>query len=188
MSYSQDIARLKGRCYRSMKKSEPPHTLEADITIASKTMKGRCSCIAGAGGFCHHVIALLFYIAHCNQSGLMAIPDDLTCTSLPQRWSVPRERKIANNTIQELWVKKPQQGANYSKFIKSTLFSPAALYPIMTYEHLSDLDPKPLMATLAPKGEEVNRSEMVPCKFGNVPLMDQNIRITGIHNRHAFSA
>ena len=152
-----------------MKKSESPHTLEADVTIASTTIKGRCSCVAGAGGFCHHVIALLFYIAHCKQSGLMAIPDDLTCTSLPQRWSVPRERKIANKSIQELWVKKPQQGANYSKFIKSTLFSPAALYPIMTYEHLSDLDPKPLMATLAPKREEVHRSEMVPCKFGNVP-------------------
>ncbi|XP_031559302.1 uncharacterized protein LOC116295589 [Actinia tenebrosa] len=42
--YSQEKAKLNSRCYRSMKKSKPPHTLEADIDLASKSIKGRCSC------------------------------------------------------------------------------------------------------------------------------------------------
>ncbi|KAK2556255.1 hypothetical protein P5673_021876 [Acropora cervicornis] len=114
--------------------------------------------------------SLLFYVAHCKQSGLMAIPDDLTCTSLPQRWCTTREKDCKqNHPGTTVCVKKPQQGANSSKFSKSTLFSPAALCPIITYEQFRDLHPKPLMATVAPKGEEVNRPEMVPCKFGNVP-------------------
>ena len=97
-----------------MKNSEPPHTLEADITTASKILKGRCSCVAGAGGFYYHIIVLLFYLSHCKQSGLKAISDGLTCTSLPQRWSIPCERKIQNKVIQNIWVKKPQLGTNYS--------------------------------------------------------------------------
>ena len=114
VAYSQDVLRVKGRCYQSMKNSEPPHTLEADITTASKILKGRCSCVAGAGGFYYHIIVLLFYPSHCKQSGLKAISDGLTCTSLPQRWSIPCERKIQNKVIQNKWVKKPQLGTNYS--------------------------------------------------------------------------
>ena len=106
-------------------------------------------------------MSLLFYVAHYKQSGLIAIPDDLTCTSVPQRWCTSREKDCKqNHQGTTVWVKKPQQGANSSKFIKRILFSPAAMYPIITYEHLRDLHPKL---------EEVNRSEMVPCKFGNVP-------------------
>ena len=114
VAYTQDVLRVKGRCYQSMKNSEPPHTLEADITTASKILKGRCSCVAGAGGFYYHIIVLLFYLSHCKQSGLKAISDGLTCTSLPQRWSIPCERKIQNKVIQNIWVKKPQLGTNYS--------------------------------------------------------------------------
>lgn len=58
---------------------------------------------------------------HCKQLGLRSVPDALTCTSMPQRWNIPRGRKIEQKEIQDVLVKKPKIGANYSKFIKSTL-------------------------------------------------------------------
>lgn len=170
--YSQDlqvnIAKIASKCYRSMKKSEAPHKLEAEINLATKSIKGRCSCVAGAGGFCHHVVGLLFYMAHCKTLGYKAIPDELTCTSMPQRWSVPRERKITTKPIHDVMVKKPRPGANYSKFIKSTLYSPSTEYPLMAQEHLTGLEPVPLMATIAVAEAVIPNITMVPSKFGNV--------------------
>ena len=77
-----------------MKKSEPPHNLEARINLVDCSTSGRCSCVAGVEGYCHHVVGLLYYMAHCKQLGLRSVPDALTCTSMPQRWSIPREKKI----------------------------------------------------------------------------------------------
>jgi len=152
-----------------MKKNEPAHSLETEIDLNTKLMKGRCSCVAGMGGFCHHVIGLFFYVAHCKTLGYTAIPDELTCTSMPQRWSVPREKKIINKPVQELLVKKPKMGANYSKYIKSTLYSPATVYPIMAREQLTNLDPVPLMATIAVKKEQIPSLTRESSKFGKVP-------------------
>lgn len=53
---------------------------------------------------------------------------------MPQRWSVPRGKKIEQKEIQDILVKKPKIGANYSKFIKSTLYSPSEVYRTMTKE------------------------------------------------------
>ena len=92
-----------------MKKSEPPHILRVQIGIADKSICGKCSCVAGASGCCQHVVGLLFYMSHCKHLGLK---------SLPQMWSVPRQRKIANKAIQDVMVKKPQTGADYTKFVK----------------------------------------------------------------------
>jgi len=49
--------------------------------------------------------------------------------SLLQMWSVPQQRKIAIKPIQDIMVKKPQAGDDYTKFVKSTLYSPATAYP-----------------------------------------------------------
>lgn len=155
-----------------MKKSEPPHSIVVEVCQRTKNItNAKCSCVAGAGGFCHHVIGLLFYLAHCKQLGLKAIPDDLTCTSLPQRWSVPRERKIPNKAIQDVWVKKPQFGANYDKYVKSTLYSPSTMYSLMTSEsNISTLDPKPLMATIIPTSQHLTSCKSVATRFGNAAI------------------
>ena len=87
--------------------------------------------MAGAGGFCHHFIGLLFYLAHLKQLGFKSVPDDLTCTMVAQRWSVPRARQIEPQCVDSVLVKKPQEGANYNKFIKNTLYSPARQYPLL---------------------------------------------------------
>lgn len=48
-----------------------------------------------ASGSCSHTIGLLMALQHGILMGLKAVPDYLTCTSLPQQWSsVPRGSKI----------------------------------------------------------------------------------------------
>ena len=161
---------MSGKCFRSMKKSEPPHSLEVKVKSgATKTITAKCSCVAGMSGYCHHVIGLLFYLAHCKQLGLKSLPDDLTCTSMQQRWSIPRGRKIEQKEIQSVLVKKPQMGADYTKFIKSTLYSPSNMYGILSSAHFNDLNPKPLMASIAPTVQELPSVPMVISKFGHVP-------------------
>ena len=120
---------------------------------------GTCSCVAGKGGYCHHVIGLFFYMAHCKQLGLKAIPDEVTCTSLPQCWSVPRGKKIKNKAVDEIMVKKPRPGADYEKFIKSTLYSPAKSYGIFVKENFSAFDPMPLIGSIAPNATREQRDE-----------------------------
>ena len=138
-----------------MRKNEPPHVLEIFVKLDNKGITGKCSCVAGASGYCHHIIGLLFYMAHCKMFGLASLPDDLTCTSMPQRWSVPRGKHIGTNEIQSVLVKKPRIGANYNKFIKSTLYSPSTSYRILCKSDFSRLDPLPLEADIAPTAEEM---------------------------------
>ena len=127
-----------------MKKSEPPHTFEfsTDLTNLSQLAR-RCSCVAGVGGFCHHVIGLMYYISHLKQLGHKSLPDELTCTMMKQRWSVPRGKK--SSQIQDVLVKKPQLGAAFNKYIKNSLYTPAQTYGTLTKEHFASLDPKPLL-------------------------------------------
>ena len=66
-------------------------------------------------------------------------------------------------------MKKPQPGADYNKFIKSTLYSPAQTYSVLTRCHFSGLERKPLMATLAPKEEWLAEMSFSSSTFGNVP-------------------
>ena len=153
-----------------MKKNEKPHSLLVNISSGSGIIGGKCSCVAGAGGFCHHVIALLYYLAHCKQLGLVALPDDLTCTMMPQRWSVPRGKNITPQPVDNVMVKKPAEGADYTKFIKSTLYSPSDHYPLLgprEKQKLQSLNPEPLLLSTLP--EDMDEIECTPTGFGNVP-------------------
>ncbi|PFX14395.1 Receptor-type tyrosine-protein phosphatase F [Stylophora pistillata] len=143
VSYTTDYVARTAKCFRSMKKTESPHNISANIELKDKSLSGKCSCVAGIDGYCLHIIALFFYLAHCKQLGLRSLPDDLTCTSMKQRWSVPRGKKIEQKQIQDILVKKHQMGANYSKFIKSTLYLTigscfSVLYRVM--EHAGSLE------------------------------------------------
>ena len=53
------------------------------------------------------------------------MPDELTCTSMKQCWSIPRGNRTEQKEIPNLFGKKPQLGASYNKFIESNLYSPS---------------------------------------------------------------
>lgn len=67
-----------------------------------------------------------------------------------------------------LLVKKPRQGADYTKYIKSTLYSPAKQYPILSQESYSGFEPKPNIVAIAPKSCDGLRK--VPTKFGHAVI------------------
>ena len=169
MTYLPEKVRVTGKCFRSMRKNETPHILEIFVKLENKCITGKCSCVAGASGYCHHIIGLLFYMAHCKMVGLSSLPDDLTCTSIPQRWSVPREKHIKTNEIQSVLVKKPRMGANYDRFVKSTLYSPSMYYGILCKNDFSGLDPLPLVADISPTAEQRQNLTFAQTKFGNAP-------------------
>ena len=166
---ANNAVKIASKCFRSMKKNEPPHSLEVSSSMADGSLSGRCSCVVGSGGYCHHVIGLLYYLGLLKQLGHRILPDDLTCTSMKQSWSVPREKKIEPKQIQNVLVKKPQLGASFNKYIKCNLYSPSPMYGTMTKEHFNSLQPKPLFATLVPSEQDLRSVSFVPSKFGNVP-------------------
>jgi len=88
---------------------------------------------------------------------------------MSQRWSVPRNKKIECTEIQSVLVKKTQIGADYSKYIKTTLYSPSKSYALMSKSCFSELSPKPLIESIAPTALEISAITYSPSKFGNVP-------------------
>ena len=109
-------------------------------------------------------------MAHYKQLGLRSIPNALTYTSKPQRWSIPRERKTEPKEIQNILVKKPKVGANYKKVIKSTLYSPSDVYCAMAKENFDNFETKPLMASILPRAEKLDSMPLDNNKYRKVLL------------------
>lgn len=149
-----------------MRKNEAPHKIVVDMK-SKVDILGKCTCVAGLAGFCNHVIGLLFFLAHCKQMNLKELPDELTCTSMQQRWSVPRNNKIASIDVQDVLVKKPAIGADYNKYIKSTIYSPSMLYTQFSQETFAAILPEPLFKSILPMQCKMP-SQSIPTKFGNV--------------------
>ena len=124
--------------------------------------------VAGASGYCHHLIGLRFYMAHYKMFGLVSLPDDRTCTSTTQRWSIPRERHIQSKEVKSVLVKKPTMGADYKTFIKSNLYSPSTSYGILCKSDFVGLEPLPLAADNVPTKEQRPDVPQVATKYWNV--------------------
>ena len=73
-----------------------------------------CTCKAGRGGFCNHVYALFKLTAQFVLDKLDEVPMQLSCTSRPCGWTVPKVRKmnIQKPTVMETVIKKPKLGKN----------------------------------------------------------------------------
>ena len=79
---------VKSEVHASMKKAQ--YTVYAHLhQDTGKVSHASCSCVAGKGGCCKHVAALLFQVLDFIQLELTEVPDDLTCTQLLQQWHVP---------------------------------------------------------------------------------------------------
>ena len=61
----------------------------------SSVVHANCSCKAGKGGCCKHVAALLYTIVDFSNLKLHYVPEEVTCTQVLQKWSVPT-RKITS--------------------------------------------------------------------------------------------
>ncbi len=75
-----------GRCHRSMKKNESPHSLNLKVLSfegRAQVITAHCSCIAGCGGICNHIFALLYQMVDYFSDDLQQIPIDVSKTSRP---------------------------------------------------------------------------------------------------------
>ena len=66
---------------------------------------GTCSCTAGEGGSCNHIVALCFAIDDYNRTLPTPPP---SCTSLPSKWNVSKSTKEPKDIpVSTLHVTKP---------------------------------------------------------------------------------
>lgn len=87
---------FKAQCHHSFRKNDPPHNLKVALCIVSGRVKhAYCTCVAGAVGFCNHVLALMmkvckFTLYECKSVSDLENEDDMqpkqACTSMLQRW------------------------------------------------------------------------------------------------------
>lgn len=98
------------KCFASQRK----HT-SYDQRVIFKASEGihdyavewaHCTCPAGIGGGCQHVVALLFTLDACKRDST-DLPPSQTCTSLERAWG-PRRRNIAPGPVRSVVVEKPR--------------------------------------------------------------------------------
>ena len=66
----------------------------------------RCSCPAGNGGYCNHVMALLFELADYSLHQLDTVPEETACTSKSRQWGIPGQSGATKVTAMARTVKK----------------------------------------------------------------------------------
>ena len=113
---------IRGKCYRSQKKSQAPHSMSVNLSSDGDVINAKCNCVAGASGFCCHVIALLYVIDHTPKLNLESFPRVGTCTDNPQQWHKPRTLGIKPEPVMGINVIDPKQEKKRFSGIQSTLF------------------------------------------------------------------
>ena len=116
---------MKGKCYRSMSKSEKPHEMKMILEFidsGSNIVFKRCSYKAGQG-HCHHLSALVYAVL----SSLKKSDDASACTSKPQQWHVPRGAKIDPQPWMQLTFSKPSVEKESTRGASLCLYDPRSL-------------------------------------------------------------
>ena len=116
---------LKGKCYRSMSKSEKPHEMKMILEFSdsgSNVVFRRCSCKAGQG-HCHYLSALAYAVS----SSLKETDGASACTSKPQQWHVSRGAKIDPQPCMQLNFSKPSVGKESTRGALLCLYDPRSL-------------------------------------------------------------
>jgi hypothetical protein len=79
--------KIFGLCLRSSTINESPHKIEVSLSAGYKNWICTCSCKAGAGGKCKHIVAVLL---HLNKVDHL---EQLSCTDVEQVWG-KRKAKV----------------------------------------------------------------------------------------------
>lgn len=128
---------VKCKSFRSQSKSSEPHSLWVCLPlnkIECHPLKAYCTCVAGASGFCNHIVALLYQISHYSKSGTTTIPDDISKTSVAQAWDTPRIEGIAPEPVMQVIVKKAKLDAT-----KSTKSVECSLYEARSPDNIANV-------------------------------------------------
>lgn len=91
-----------------------------------------------ASGSCSHIIGLPIVLQHWILMGFKAVPDNLTCFSLPQQWSVPRGSKIESAAAPQICIIKPHPDRK-QKPVENVLTVCRQLKNLITFNHFLKL-------------------------------------------------
>ena len=85
---------VKCNCKASMIKEYKQVKISLDKSTSYDTEWGivyhaTCTCRAGLGSNCNHVMALLLELAEYSQNQLQEVPKEIACTSKLRQWGVP---------------------------------------------------------------------------------------------------
>ena len=85
---------LKSQVLPSMKK-QAVYTCYFVMSSLGNVLRAQCGCPAGIDGRCNHVTATMFALdEYCKKRAKTeSDPSDVSCTSKPCKWNVPRKRK-----------------------------------------------------------------------------------------------
>ena len=72
-------------------------------------MSTECKCVAGKGGACSHIAAILFYVEDIKRRDVRMLPHDRTVTDTLQQWHVPL-KKCNSYAISNISFQKPAYG------------------------------------------------------------------------------
>ncbi len=96
---------FKGKCHPSQKANDPLHNIWCALERSSSYITAAyCSCVAGASGYCNHLVALLYQLREFSLTNTRNIPDDLAKTSKPQVWHKPRIEGIRAEPVMQCVV------------------------------------------------------------------------------------
>ncbi|KAK3728939.1 hypothetical protein QZH41_016803, partial [Actinostola sp. cb2023] len=95
-SHDQRCFIFRAKCCHSFRKNDPPHGLKLAVCIITgDVLNALCSCVAGAVGYCNHILALMFKVCkyttyECKSTNDLCQENDqnptLACTSELQKW------------------------------------------------------------------------------------------------------
>lgn len=92
---------VRGRCYRSQKKSGRPYGVTATFSEDGSVWASSCEC-AAKEGLCNHALALLRLVVLLKKQGYEEPPPEVACTELPQQWRRPRGPQIPATSVAEV--------------------------------------------------------------------------------------
>ena len=113
---------VKGKCFRSQKKNERPHNVTVILLTTGDVKRAKCSCPAGANGYCNHTMGLLYLIDHVIKLKAPEFPRIGTCTDNPQQWHKPRTQGINPEPIMGYNVINPKYRDKSSEGLKCTFY------------------------------------------------------------------
>lgn len=122
---SSDMVFVKAKCWRSQIRHGTPVVMWCALSKKPphNVVKADCECVAGAGGVCNHVFALLYQTnAFSKSDHIKFVPDELTKTDLPMLWTKPRRHGLGAEPIMECTVKKARMSMPSSKTVNCTLY------------------------------------------------------------------
>jgi hypothetical protein len=62
------------------------------------------------GGHCSHIVGLLKSLQGLKLHNFTHVPDQQSCTSIPQQWHIPRGNKIQPVPVNHVVVARPLEG------------------------------------------------------------------------------